>query len=135
MRITSALLDLLLGMLMLCLAGWALTGLPDSLRHYGSEPEDVWLLLAIIVSLVSFGALTILSGIVLLRQRRFGVVSRAALAAAALVGAMVLLSAALVGFIVSEPSSQWFRFLLLPSIALGLSYVLLTKTSVHGGPQ
>ncbi len=131
MKTAGALIDLVLGLMLLGLAGLALTGMPGALERYAQEPEDLWILSTLLPLLAFVGVVTLLAGVVLLRGRAFVWISTGRVAAAALGGALLLLLVSILGFAAGEPSSTELRLLFIPALALGWSYSLL-KTHLTG---
>lgn len=131
MKTACALIDLVLGMILLGLAGLALTGMPGALERYAQEPEDLWILSTLLTLLAFVGLVMLLVGVVLLRGRTFVWISTDRVAAAALGGTLLLLLVSIFGFAAGDPSSTELRLLLAPALALGWSYSLL-KTHLTG---
>jgi hypothetical protein len=129
MKTAGAFVDLVLGLALLGLACFALTGMPTALGRYAQEPEDLWILSILFPILAFVGSVAVLAGVVLLLGRTFVWISHGKVAAAALSGGVLLLLVSVLGFADSGPSSIELRLLLIPALALCWSYFLL-KTYV-----
>ncbi len=126
MRIASALIDLVLGLILMWLAGLAMMDMPAAVARYSQEREDLWILSTLVPRLLFVGSAAALAGLVLLRGRGFARISARTTSGVVLAGGLVLLPAASLGFIVAgDPSTAELRLMLIPAGVLVWSYVLM----------
>ena len=125
MRRIAAILDFLVGIVLLSIAILALGALPLELDNYRREPEDLWLLLALFALCVFLGSSAIIVGIALMRQRRVLNLSEKKLAGITIFAIAISLSLAGLGIASNNVISIELTLFAIPAAIFGCSLYFL----------
>ena len=97
---------------------------PSAINKYSTEPEDVYILLFLLVASFFMSVISIMNILNVLEKFKFSWITLSRLKIANLIMCATLLFGAILGFTSTEVSVKEFRILILPSLIFALS----TKT-------
>ncbi len=103
--------------------------IPDAVRRFDAEPEDLMLTILLTALAGMISAVSVLAATTIIRGKGVWDLSQRSLALWCGGGAVLLLALALFAFWSGDPSSLEMRYLWLPAIVLGMSAFVLRRRS------
>jgi len=131
MRRLLGVIDLLLGLVLLGLGIFALSGIPGQFADRVREPEDFYGLIFLFVLTIFLASVTLWIGTLLFRRRGFSWQATPVLWVGGILTSVLLVGVAMLDLVgPNRPGTYGLRVLLIPAIALGLSHFpLRAKTA------